>query len=204
MYYGIINSQNKNEIKVLNKWEEVKPFVLGEGNKTKKFKKFETINQLFEWVKNEKTINIKDEKKSNGTQEQETQPIDFYVDGSFHENKVKYASIKIVNGKKTNCIYGVSDNPHIQKYKNIAAELKAVVETVNYCKKNNIKEINLYYDYEGIEKWVSGEWKTKNFMTQEYKKYMITNKNKIKINFIKIKAHSGNYFNEMVDKETRN
>ncbi|MFQ9072177.1 MAG: hypothetical protein ACLR43_05120 [Faecalibacillus faecis] len=35
-----------------------------------------------------------------------------------------------------------------------------------------MKHISIYYDYEGIEKWVTGEWKAKKEITKNIlKKY---------------------------------
>jgi ribonuclease HI len=64
---------------------------------------------------------------------------------------------------------------------------------------NKIKQINIIYDYTGIANWIKG-WKTNTpiaiFYKKEYdKKYA----NKLNINFIKVKAHSGNIGNEVAD-----
>ena len=32
--------------------------------------------------------------------------------------------------------------------------------------------LELFYDYEGIEKWVTGEWRAKNPLTQTYRDFM--------------------------------
>jgi ribonuclease HI len=60
--------------------------------------------------------------------------------------------------------------------------------------------INIVYDYFGIEKWID-EWKTNEAISKFYKKeYDEKYKDVLNINFIKIKGHSGNVGNEKADK----
>ena len=53
--------------------------------------------------------------------------------------------------------------------------------------------------YEGIEKWVIGEWKAKNELAQKYVEAMNGWKKSIRISFLKITAHSNNKYNDMAD-----
>ncbi len=53
----------------------------------------------------------------------------------------------------------------------------------------------------GIEKWAKGEWKTNKYGTQKYKEYYDSIKDILKVEFIKVKAHSGgDKYNEEADK----
>ena len=52
----------------------------------------------------------------------------------------------------------------------------------------------------GIEKWAVGEWKTNKEGTKEYKEYYDSIKDKLKVVFVKIKAHAGNKYNEEADR----
>ena len=58
----------------------------------------------------------------------------------------------------------------------------------------------LYFDYEGIEKWCTGVWKTNKTGTIDYKKYYDSIKDKLNVKFVKVKAHSGDKYNEEADK----
>ena len=62
------------------------------------------------------------------------------------------------------------------------------------------KDLLIYYDYEGIEKWCSGEWKANKEGTIYYRQFCIEAMKKINISFKKVKAHSGNKYNDMADK----
>ena len=59
--------------------------------------------------------------------------------------------------------------------------------------------ICIYYDYEGIEKWATHQWKANKIGTQNYQKFMDESRQKIQISFIKVLAHSGDIYNEIAD-----
>ena len=61
-------------------------------------------------------------------------------------------------------------------------------------------QLILRYDYEGIEKWSSGEWKAKNVLTKRYVDFMKDKSNFVQISYQKVKAHSGDYYNEEADR----
>ena len=60
--------------------------------------------------------------------------------------------------------------------------------------------VTIYHDYEGVGKWGDNLWKANLEMTQAYKAYIAEARKKIKITFVKVKAHAGNKYNEMADK----
>jgi ribonuclease HI len=126
---------------------------------------------------------------------------DCYVDGSFNNfSKIYgYASILIHNNNEY-IIKGHGDDSQYVMLQNVAGELIAVIKTLEFVNNNNLKldKINLFYDYEGIEKIAKGEWKRDRRLFKEY--YNIIKYTKIDILFYKIKSHSGNEFNDKVDK----
>lgn len=94
-------------------------------------------------------------------------------------------------------------------------ELKAVIESLNFCFNNNILSTTIYTDSQliykainekWIEKWNRNGWKTAN-------KKSVLNKdlwlklhfylNSLSVKIIWIGGHSGNDFNEIVDKIAR-
>ena len=57
--------------------------------------------------------------------------------------------------------------------RNVAGEIEGAKLAMQFCIDNHIEEIDIYYDYEGVEKWCTGVWKTNpaqfltsNFMTK--------------------------------------
>ena len=71
---------------------------------------------------------------------------------------------------------------------------------MKWAMKNGYSEIEICYDYQGIEKWAVGEWKTNHILTQKYAQFMAKSGENVRIDFRKVKAHSGNYYNEQADK----
>ena len=71
---------------------------------------------------------------------------------------------------------------------------------VQWAIKNGYRNLELRYDYEGIEKWAQGEWKAKNTLTQKYANFMKSKADILKISYQKVKAHSGDHYNEEADK----
>ena len=63
-------------------------------------------------------------------------------------------------------------------------------------------EIHMYYDYEGVGKWISGEWRAKKVLTQKYKVYVsgLLSTRDISLNLHHVRGHAGNNGNELVDK----
>ena len=71
------------------------------------------------------------------------------------------------------------------------------------AKEAGIKSITIYHDYEGIAKWCTGEWKTKKVWTKKYKAFYDEISKDLEVEFIKVRGHSGDRFNEMADKLAR-
>ena len=125
-----------------------------------------------------------------------------YVDGSFDVAIEKYAFGCVILTPDGEIIResGNGDNPEALAIRNVAGEMLGAMTAVRWAIKNGYDAIELRYDYEGIEKWATGAWKAKNALTQKYAEYMQRQKRYIKISFQKVKAHSGDYYNEEADK----
>ncbi len=125
-----------------------------------------------------------------------------YVDGSFDAAIGKYAFGCVILTPDGDIIKesGNGDNPESLAIRNVAGEMLGAMTAVRWAIKNGYDNLELRYDYEGIEKWATGVWKAKNTLTQKYAEYMQRQQNHIKISFRKVKAHSGDYYNEEADK----
>ena len=51
-------------------------------------------------------------------------------------------------------------NPENASMRNVAGEIEGAKLAMQFCIDNHIEEIDIYYDYEGVEKWCTGVWKT--------------------------------------------
>ena len=82
---------------------------------------------------------------------------------------------------------------------NVAGEIAGAMAAMKYALEHNKKKVYIYHDYTGISKWCLGEWKTNKEGTIAYKKFYDDIKEKIDIEFVKVKGHSNNKYNDMAD-----
>jgi ribonuclease HI len=119
-----------------------------------------------------------------------------YVDGSYRNGIVSYGAIILKNSSEIKRMAGIVNG--YAEMNQVAGEIYAAIEAIKWCESNNINEISVFYDYDGIRKWATGEWKTKNSLTKEYQKFI--QGTQLKINWHKVDSHSGNFWNEETDK----
>ena len=123
-------------------------------------------------------------------------------DGSFDSDIGKYAFGCIIITPNGEIVResGNGDNPDSIALRNVTGEMLGAMFAVKWCDKNGYSAIEICYDYLGIEKWATGEWKAKNSLTKKYADFMKENSDKLNISFKKIAAHTGNKYNEEADK----
>ena len=129
-----------------------------------------------------------------------------FVDGSYDETIKAYGSgvyLFVPNGD----ILEWNQKGNNEKYidmKNVAGEIIASLMAIDWAWKNEYSVINVFHDYVGVEKWATGEWETNTGLGQFYVKSINAKKEIIKINFIHVKGHSNNKYNNIVDRLARN
>ena len=127
-----------------------------------------------------------------------------FVDGSYDvsQEKSAFAAIMITSGGNRDTLYK-SFTKNLDKdfiaLRNVAAELEGVKEAINWSVTYNKKKITVFYDYEGIEKWANATWKANKKGTQEYQKKVSKYRENLEIIFVKVLAHSGDFYNEKAD-----
>lgn len=124
-----------------------------------------------------------------------------YIDGSFLEGSVYSCGCVFLH--KGNLIAEISkkfSDEELGSMRNVAGEIKAAQLAMDFALKNKYKELIICHDYEGISRWPLGEWTPTRKGTRAYKKYYEEMTKKIDIKFVKVKAHSGNEYNEMADR----
>lgn len=124
-----------------------------------------------------------------------------YVDGSYDHSLRKYAfgCVFILYDKRVYTESGNGNNPESLALRNVTGEMLGSMFAVKFAMLNGFREIEIRYDYEGIEKWVTGAWKSKTDLTQKYAKAMQSWSRDILIRFTKVAAHTNVYYNEMAD-----
>lgn len=124
-----------------------------------------------------------------------------YVDGSFDINtkRYSYGMIILYNGKEIT-ENEAFDNADLAEMRNVAGEIEGAKAAMLWCVTNDVPELDLYYDYAGIEKWCTGDWRTYKPGTIAYKEFYDWIKQRLRVSFIKVKGHSGDRYNDMADK----
>ncbi|WP_075780199.1 viroplasmin family protein [Marinitoga sp. 1137] len=127
-----------------------------------------------------------------------------YVDGSYDNKEKIYGSgIYIIHNGIEKEFYKYGNDQNFLSTRNIAGEIIATLLALEYAKKQNAKEIDIYYDYEGIKKWAVEEWKTKSDIAKIYKIKFEEYKEYLNINFYKIESHTNNPGNTKADELAR-
>lgn len=167
-------------------WAECQKQTVGYSGAS--FKSFESISDA------EIFMGAADEKKKADCLAQA------YTDGSF-DVKTKRFSYGVVLFYKENK-YTFSEaffNPELASMRNVAGEIAGARHAMEYCIENNISSLEILYDYEGVEKWCSGEWRANKSGTVAYKNFYDSIKENLNVVFTKVKGHSGNKYNDEAD-----
>lgn len=124
-----------------------------------------------------------------------------YIDGSYDDKTKAYSfgGILIIDDKEYTFKKKYENDEYID-LRNVAGEIKGAGFIINYAIKLGLKELNIFYDYLGIEKWYTHEWKANSKVAVEYSKFADSVKDKIIIKFHKVKSHTNDYYNDIADK----
>lgn len=125
-----------------------------------------------------------------------------YVDGSFDPviGKYSFGCILLTPEGETIQKSGNGTEPESLLIRNVAGEMLGAMHAVQWALQNGYKALEIRYDYEGIERWAAGDWKAKNPLTRKYADFMQGKQQLLKITYQKVKAHSGDRYNEEADK----
>ena len=120
-----------------------------------------------------------------------------YVDGSYVNGCAGFGVVILKNGDLAEELYGPVPDTFSERARNVTGEIVATEKAVQWCQEHSIQEVSIFYDYKGIEKWATGEWKTKQPLTREYADF-IRNCG-VKIYWHKVESHTGDRWNNRAD-----
>lgn len=184
---------------IFTTWDKCQSYVHGFSNA--EFKSFSSESEAREYLNNDVTsYHEKSSKKDSAT------PLKniAYVDGSFDGYSKTYGFGGFIiyeeNGKKcVRVVQGADNDPDMSKMRNVAGEISGAMRIVEEAIYLGLEEITLYYDYAGIENWVTGVWSCNKYETIQYASFMREASNQIRIYFHKVEGHSGDTGNDIVD-----
>lgn len=168
-------------------WDDCKSQVSGVSKA--EYKSFKTLEEAEQYLL-EDTITGQDDNC-----------IVAYVDGSYNKHTKEFSfGIVLFDNQQELHFYKKFDDIELSKMHNVAGEIKGAEAAMKYAVEHGFSKIIIYHDYEGISKWCTGEWKTNKDGTKAYKAFYDSLKSKLKVEFIKVKSHSNNKYNDLADK----
>lgn len=180
---------------IFYQWEECRNAV--DGYPGAEYKGFPTVQEAKSY------LGVADEGENNIPPAGETsgESLLAYVDGSYDDTLKKYAfgCVFILADGHIYTQYGNSDNEQSLQHRNVTGEMLGAMYAVKTAMLNGFQKVELCYDYQGIEKWVTGEWRSKTELTQKYARAMREWGTKIHISFTKVAAHTNVKYNELAD-----
>ena len=184
-YYAVRIGRNPG---IYHTWDECKRETM--GFKGASFKKFSSREDA------EAFINEIEEDKKESAEKDE---LVVYVDGSYRNSDKSHSyGVYMFNDEEeytySKRFFKDSD------MRNVSGEIKGAMRAMEEAAKLGKKKIYLHYDYEGIRSWALGFWKTNKEGTIYYKNFYDSIKDKLEVKFIKVEAHTGVKYNELVDK----
>lgn len=184
-YYAVKKGKKPG---VYRTWDECKAQTDGFSGAI--FKSFKTQEEAEAFIGNKKEDTIEDKKPQ----------VYAFVDGSFNVKTGVYGyGGFLFDGQDKHILSGSGDDAEMATMRNVAGEILGSMAAVEKAIELGIKELSIYYDYMGIEMWATGAWKRNKEGTIAYHEYMNSVRDKIQINFVKVKGHSGVEGNEEAD-----
>lgn len=200
-------------------WDECKTQT--EGVSGAKYKSFPSLEEAERYMSETNTDNLDVEDTTvlskdilNSQVQKAIEALDkneiiAFVDGSYDvtQEKSAFGAIIFSHDGNRDILYKAFTKELGKEFislRNVAAELEAVKESINWALKYNKFKISIYYDYEGIEKWADGQWKATKAITKEYVRFIQEKRVLLQIEFVKVPAHEGVKFNEEVDAIAKN
>lgn len=126
-----------------------------------------------------------------------------FIDGSFNQetNTYGYGGFLIDHLGKKHIIQGSGTNPDLVKMRNVAGEIVGAMEIINKALILRMKNLTIFYDYEGVENWPTGKWKCNKPATKFYADFVRSVlSNGFKLYFQHVKSHAGILENEEADR----
>lgn len=190
-YYAV---RSGRETGIFENWNECKRLIT--GFKGAEYKGFMTLSEAEEYMGRYSA-------RAEDFSDLSTLPEDSavaYVDGSYniHTKIFGFGAVIFYRGD-THTQSRSFDDKSLASMRNVAGEIHGSKYAMEYCAEHDIKKLYLFYDYAGIEKWCTGEWKCNKEGTAAYRDYYNSIKDKLDITFVKVKGHSGDTYNDMAD-----
>ncbi len=185
-------------------WDDCRKMV--DGFPDAKYKSFKTLEEAKEFIDSgiDNKIDLINDNTDQVNKSENIYEMDnpyAFVDGSFNAVTGVYGyGGFLVNKDSRYKIQGSGNDEEMSSMRNVAGEILGCMAAVKKAIELGLTEVTVFYDYMGIEMWATGQWKRNKSGTISYYDYMQSVQDVIKVNFVKVKGHSGVEGNEEADR----
>ena len=125
-----------------------------------------------------------------------------FVDGSFNPVTKVYGCGGFLYDDKNerHPIQASGSDEEMASMRNVAGEILGATLAIKKAVELGLPKLTIYYDYEGIKHWAEKTWKRNKTGTVAYAEFIESVREKIELNFVHVKAHTGIPGNEEADK----
>lgn len=178
-------------------WDDCKAQV--QGFSGAEYKSFPTISEAEMYVRGASNNSIKVE-NNDGIPVTDEKNAVAYVDGSYNSatKEFSYGVVMFHNNEEIHFSQKV-DDVELATMRNVAGEIKGAECAMRYAVEKGCDTLVIYHDYEGISKWCTGAWKANKPGTIAYKEIYDDVCTKLKVEFVKVKGHSEDRYNDVAD-----
>lgn len=188
-------------IGVFETWAECQEAVTGFSNA--EYKSFSTLTEAESYL-SAGSFPIKSEEKREQTKLQlsDSKKVKAYVDGSFDESlqRYSYGLLLIFPDGSMEEYSDFGEDKEGLASRNVSGELLGAMIAIEKATNLGYESILIMHDYRGIADWATGAWKASKVITIKYVDFINQYKEKISIDFEWVKGHSGDKYNDLVDR----
>ncbi len=198
-YYAVKNGKDGVSGVYLT-WGDCKTQV--EGVPGVKYKGFATLEEAEAFLRGEETARPKAPQRKEAPEPPFREGMAVaYVDGSYHAGTKEFSggAVLFYDGKRVDFSQKNGD-ASLAEMHNVAGEIMASVLVIRHCLEQGVPALEIYHDYRGVGKWATGEWKANKPGTQAYAAFCRKAAQRIKLSFVEVQGHSGDYWNDEADR----
>lgn len=180
-----------NKIGIFDSWEECQSAT--KGFSSPEFKSFATREEAEAYLKG-RDVWVEKIAKDNSDGF-----LVAFTDGSFDKDLKRYSygvQFILPDGTETE-ICGFGSNQEYIDSNNIIGEIFGVINALDWAISNEYEKIKIYHNYEGLSKWISGEWTAKSKVGKMFVTlYELKFKDFLDVVFKKVPKQSNIIYNE--------
>lgn len=191
MFYAVKKGHTTG---IFENWSEAQAATAGFSSP--EYKKFKTKEEA------EAYLNNRDVWAEQVAEDNRAGYLVAFTDGSFDKDlsRYSYGVAFILPDGTEQSICGYGSNKEYIESNNIIGEIFGVINAFDWAISNGYEKLKIYHDYEGLSKWITGEWKAKANASQMFVElFKAKFEGFIQVEFVKVPGHSNVAYNERAD-----